>query len=288
MNIKSISILTLIILVIYIIILLVNFSEDVVKNNFVSRLLKNKNGEYYHKPSGTIFNKSRQTMRLSPRLNKKDIDDIKASQTRLTEMLRVFDEICQKHNITYFIIGGTLIGAIVYKGWIPWDGDIDIEILKSDWAKLNKLLKTDLSSNLWLQTEETDKHYKSWKHGCVMGKIRDLNSCYDNCQDGVRFHNGLMIDLNLFHIDDKKIVRMPDNEKINYLTTEDVFPLKRVQFENIMVNVPRNSEKYLVNNYGENYYIDLPIEKRYPHEGQPRPNKICKHHYVLYPTMYKK
>jgi phosphorylcholine metabolism protein LicD len=209
----------------------------------------------------------------------------------MTEMMRVFDEICQKHNITYFIIGGTLIGAIVYKGWIPWDADIDVEILKSDWGKLNKLLKTELPGNLWLQTEETDKHYKSWKPEYILGKIRDLYSCYDNCQDDNRFHNGFMIDLNLFHIEtihDKKFVHMPDNEKVNYLTVDDVFPLKRIPFENIMVNVPRNSEKYLVNNYGENYYNDLPIEKRYPHEGQPRPDKICKHHYSLYPTIYKK
>jgi LicD family len=224
---------------------------------------------------------------LSPKLKPHDIVNLKKGQKMMTRMLYIFDKICKKHNITYFAIGGTLLGAIVYKGWIPWDGDLDIEILKQDWPKLNNALKNELPKDLWLQTEETDKHYKSWNKGYVMGKIRNLNSCYVNSQDGVRFHNGFMMDLNLFYIDNTGKVMMPDNKKITYLTKEDIFPLKRVAFDNILINIPRNSSKYLVNNYGKFYYKDLPVEKRYPHEGLLVPNKVCDHHYKLYPHMYK-
>ena len=73
---------------------------------------------------------------LSPRLSAKDVYNLKISQSRMTEMLRVFDEICVNHSIEYFVIGGTLLGAVAYQDWIPWDGDVDVEILKSDWSKL--------------------------------------------------------------------------------------------------------------------------------------------------------
>ena len=203
----------------------------------------------------------------------------------MTHMLYIFDKICQKHNITYFVIGGTLLGAVVYKGWIPWDGDIDIEILKDDWPKLNKVLKDELPSDLWLQSEETDKHYKSRLPKYIKGKVRDLTSCYVNCQDKEIFHNGFMIDLNLFYLDKDKVI-IPDNTKIDYLYYNDIYPLKRVLFDNIKINIPNNSKKYLKNNYGKKYYLNININKRYPHEGLVVPNKICNHHPKLYPKLY--
>tara|TARA_Y100000389_G_scaffold105292_1_gene102187 strand:+ start:865 stop:1659 length:795 start_codon:yes stop_codon:yes gene_type:complete len=225
---------------------------------------------------------------LSPKLNEKDIINLKKGQTKMTNMLYEFDKICMKHNITYFAIGGTLLCAIIYKGWIPWDGDIDIEILESDWSRLNKALKEELPKSMFLQTEETDVHYKSWNPKYVMGKIRDINSCYKNCQDGKRFHNGFMIDLNLFYIDNNDILVFPhkaDNEAS--LTKNDVYPLKRVKFDNIMINIPNNGEKYLKGRYKpKNSKYMLPIKDRYPHEGLLDPNNTCEHHYELYPKLY--
>ena len=56
---------------------------------------------------------------LSPRLSAKDVYNLKISQSRMTEMLRVFDEICVNHSIEYFVIGGTLLGAVAYQDWTP-------------------------------------------------------------------------------------------------------------------------------------------------------------------------
>ena len=225
---------------------------------------------------------------LSSKLSSKNVKDLKEGQIKMTRMLYEFDKLCIENNITYFIIAGTLLGAIVYKGWIPWDGDIDVEILKSDWHRLNDILKTNLPTSMWLQTEETDIHYKSRMPEYIKGKIRDLNSCYLNCQDGVKNHNGFMIDLNLFYINSNNMLVMPDNLKVNSLKYNDVFPIKRIRFENIFVNAPNNSEKYLLKKYGNNYRRILPIEKRYPHEGILDPTQTCEHHYKLYPQMYKK
>ena len=228
----------------------------------------------------TIKNLRKETQ-LASKLSTIGIQNLKTGQKKMTNMLKAFDQMCSTNDITYFVIGGTLLGAVVYKGWIPWDGDIDIEILQSDWNKLNVLLKNGLPNSMWLQTEETDNNYKSWKAWFVMGKIRDLNSCYLNCQDGTKFHNGFMIDLNLFYVENNKVI-MPDNDKVDYMEYEDVFPLKRVPFDDIMVNIPYNSEKYLKNNYGNRYYDDIEIEKRYPHEGTLDPYNTCKHHKQMY------
>lgn len=224
---------------------------------------------------------------LSSFMTVENVENLKIGQKRLTEMLRVFDEICMKNGVEYFVIGGTLLGAFAYEGWIPWDGDIDVEILKSHWPKLEKLLMSDLPDTMWLQTEKTDKHYRSWLPNFVMGKVRDLNSCYHRCQDGTRFHNGFMVDLNLYYFEGNRLV-MPDNKNVTYMTSDDIYPLIRLKFDGITVNAPRNPEKYLQRNYNSNFRELLPIKMRYPHEGILDPHKTCPHHFKLYPGIYAK
>ena len=77
---------------------------------------------------------------LSSFLSPQDVKHLRIGQRRLIEMLRVFNEICINNSVEYFVIGGTLLGAFAYQGWIPWDCDIDVEILKSYRSKLEKIL----------------------------------------------------------------------------------------------------------------------------------------------------
>lgn len=225
-----------------------------------------------------------ENFEYSDKLSIEEIKNLKEGQKKMSKMLKVFDDICQKNNIRYFLIGGSLIGVLAYKGWIPWDGDIDLEVHEDDYEKLKNKLKTNLPKNMWFQNNETDPNYKDR----ILGKLRDLNSCYiDYPYVGKNSHQGLQMDINIYKEENGKI-SFPDNKNVNYLTKKDVYPLKRVPFEDFKVNVMNNSEKYLVNNYNKNWYKDLPKDKRFPHEGRIDGFNTCKFHYDKYPELYNK
>lgn len=67
----------------------------------------------------------------------------KEIQTEDAKMLKTIIEYCNKHNITYYLCGGTLLGAIRHKGFIPWDDDIDIIMPRPEYDKFEKLVKKD-------------------------------------------------------------------------------------------------------------------------------------------------
>ena len=66
-----------------------------------------------------------------------DDETLKHLQEVQLMMLKDFIEICEKNNINYFAIGGTLLGAIRHEGFIPWDDDIDVIMFRKDFEKLN-------------------------------------------------------------------------------------------------------------------------------------------------------
>lgn len=54
----------------------------------------------------------------------------------MTETLLLFDEVCKKLNIKYYLSHGTLLGAVKYKGYIPWDDDLDVMMTRDNYEKL--------------------------------------------------------------------------------------------------------------------------------------------------------
>ena len=71
-------------------------------------------------------------------------------QDILFDILCNIDTICRKHSIRYTLSGGTLLGAIRHKGFIPWDDDVDICVIREDWLLLREVLKKELPSHLKL------------------------------------------------------------------------------------------------------------------------------------------
>ena len=60
-------------------------------------------------------------------------------QDRLLEMMKWFDDYCRTQGLRYYIIGGTLLGAMRHGGFIPWDDDLDIGMPREDYNKLRKI-----------------------------------------------------------------------------------------------------------------------------------------------------
>lgn len=81
-----------------------------------------------------------------------------------------FERVCKKHNLTYFPIGGFLLGAIRHNGYIPWDDDLDVVMPRSDYERFLQL-KDHFCAPYFFQIPETDEGYY---YG--MAKIRNSNT----------------------------------------------------------------------------------------------------------------
>ena len=77
----------------------------------------------------------------------------------LLEMLKYIDEICRENNIEYYLSGGTLLGAIRHKGFIPWDDDVDICLPYKDYRKLIEILKQDGKYNVHNPYDDENYYY---------------------------------------------------------------------------------------------------------------------------------
>lgn len=118
--------------------------------------------------------------------------NLRKGQLRMLEIAKEFDRICQKNNITYWIMSGTLLGARRHGGFIPWDDDFDVGVKREDFKKILTCLETELPEHLKLQTRKTDSNYVYH-----YAKIRDLKSNIweENSSNRGYLYNGLFIDI---------------------------------------------------------------------------------------------
>lgn len=107
-------------------------------------------------------------------------------------------EICKKNNLEYFLVGGTLLGAVRHKGFIPWDDDLDIGMPREDYEKFLKIAKNELKENYILDCYKNNKKY--W---LSFAKIRIKNTEYVE-KDVAQYstENGIWVDI--FPLDNTK------------------------------------------------------------------------------------
>lgn len=89
------------------------------------------------------------------------------------EILEYVDEFCKKHNIKYSLYAGTMIGAIRHKGFIPWDDDLDIGMLRPEYEKFLEIAPKKLNDKYFIQTWENDEGY-----AMPFAKVRKLGTVY--------------------------------------------------------------------------------------------------------------
>ena len=80
-------------------------------------------------------------------------------QLVVTEMLREFKRICEKHDLRYFLDYGTLLGAVRHGGFIPWDDDVDVTMPYKDYMRFLEIAQEELGDGYFLQTNDTDRHF---------------------------------------------------------------------------------------------------------------------------------
>lgn len=123
-------------------------------------------------------------------------------QKKELEVLKEFIRVCEKHNLTYFLIGGSALGAIRHKGFIPWDDDIDVGMPREDYDKYLELQHEYDGTPYFIQTFKTDPCYVY-----NFAKLRDSSTTYiEYIYKNFRINHGVWIDI--FPIDgiSKKMV----------------------------------------------------------------------------------
>ncbi len=117
---------------------------------------------------------------------------LRRQQLRMLDILLEVDRICKKHDIPYWLSSGTLIGAMRHEGFIPWDDDLDIEMMRKDYLRLMKVLPSELPEWLVLQNDETDPNYFYF-----YAKVRDRRSrmLEPNGYDRLWMEQGIYIDI---------------------------------------------------------------------------------------------
>ena len=217
-----------------------------------------------------------------------ELTNLKKGQRRLTKIFKFFDKVCRENGIKYWLNGGTLIGAVRHKGWIPHDADIDVSMTNRDFKKLQKVMyKTKLPNGMWFQDEKTDPYYEEARNPDIWAKLRDLNLAYVDEKDH-SIHNGIQLDIFVFTKKGKKLIveheyQAPDIFNYKY---SDIFPLKEIKFQGFPVYVQKNYKSFLKKIYGAEVPPELPLKKCYPHEG--RIGKTQKWQKEKYDWLYSK
>lgn len=125
--------------------------------------------------------------------NYKEIDSktlVKLHHVEL-EILNEIDKICKNNNIEYFLIGGTLLGAIRHKGFIPWDDDLDIAMTRDNYEKFINIAIDELDNKYFLENYKTNPD-------CYFPftKIRKNNTIMDEkATSHIDNHKGIFVDI---------------------------------------------------------------------------------------------
>ncbi len=143
---------------------------------------------------------------------KSEINELQKIQL---SMLKDFDAVCQRHRISYQLFSGTALGAVRHKGFIPWDDDIDVVMLREDYERFFDSVSKELDSNKYYVQCEFSEHWPMF-----FSKLRLNGTTYIEKYHShdARIHQGIYIDI--FPCDNLSDSRLM--QKLQYIASKIV------------------------------------------------------------------
>lgn len=89
-----------------------------------------------------------------------EMTNLRKLQLEEKKLLDLFVDICDKNNLRYYMLGGTLLGAIRHEGFIPWDDDVDVCMPRVDYDKFLEIAKNFIEEPCYLDCAEQNKTYR--------------------------------------------------------------------------------------------------------------------------------
>ena len=119
-------------------------------------------------------------------------EDLRRIQLLELDILKEIDRIARKNGLHYTLCGGSLLGTIRHKGFIPWDDDIDVSMVREDYDKFFEACKRDLNHEKYFaQTMDTDPTYQ-----IAFGRILLKNTVFQRAgQEHVKVNNGFFVEI---------------------------------------------------------------------------------------------
>lgn len=183
----------------------------------------------------------------------------------LVEILYTFHKVCEAHNVSYMLYGGSLLGSYRHAGIIPWDDDIDILVNNMDRDRLKQLIAKSRVLNLF-------------QYGKYMWKV----SLNDFTVDSKLHEMGWpFLDVFLFEVNRTHAWNYYGTSMKNVFQSSDIFPVRKIPFENGHFNAPNKVLTMLKIMYGDldtcqtnifmhksnqkvNYPVDIPCTELMP------------------------
>ena len=179
------------------------------------------------------------------------------------EILTIMDEIhrvCVKNNIEYCLMAGSALGICNYKGFIPWDDDMDVIIRRDQYEDFINALEKDLGEDFYFHCYERDKRYNVLIPQMKIRKkntyIEEVNTLLKNKCDG----NGIFVDICVYdNISENKFIDEVNRTKVKLLMPIIVvlenIGINPIWLKNIIVKI---SKKY-GDRFKNSKYISQPI-----------------------------
>ena len=107
------------------------------------------------------------------------------------ELLRIFVGICEKWDIPYFLVCGSALGAVKYGGFIPWDDDVDVGLLRRDYDRFLEVAAQELPQWCFLQNYKTEKNATY-----TYSKLRNSNTTFiEQNVASMEMNHGVYLDI---------------------------------------------------------------------------------------------